>query len=232
MAKDVALSIVVPAYNEEKNITVCTTSLARALSTTSINYEILLVDNGSTDKTAHKIDLLAVHNRRIRKISIKKNIGYGYGVRRGIDVAKGEYVGWIDADNQVDVRFVIDVFYKIKNSGVDLVAAKRITRNDGLARRIASLFYNSLVALFFFTRVDDTNAKPKIFRKKAYMKAEIMSNDWFIDTELLLKFKARNYSVARVECASKERAHGTSNVKISTVLEFVKNLVLFRLGLR
>ena len=64
------------------------------------------------------------------------------------------------------------------------------------------------------------------------MDAGITSNDWFIDTELLLKFKARNYSVARVECISKERAHGKSNVKIGTVMEFVKNIILFRAGLR
>ncbi|MCK5333006.1 MAG: glycosyltransferase, partial [Candidatus Aenigmarchaeota archaeon] len=175
---------------------------------------------------------LVRHNQRMRKVSIKKNVGYGYGVRKGIETSKGEYVGWLDADNQVNVKFVVDVFCKIKNSGFDIVAAKRITRNDGVTRRVASLFYNYVVALLFFTRMDDTNAKPKIFKKKAYMDAKIVSNDWFIDTELLLKFKARNYSVARVECISKERAHGASNVKIGTVLEFVKNIILFRAGLR
>ena len=232
MPKQPSLSVVVPAYNEEENISTCASSLIKVLDKVTTNYELLLVDNGSTDKTSKKIDLLKKHNPHIKKVSIKTNRGYGFGVRKGIENARGKYAGWIDADNQVDAEFIADIYRKIKRENYDIVIARRKLRDECLSRRIASFFYNTLVSTLFFTNLRDINAKPKIFKKSAYDESKMLSDDWFIDTELLLKFKTKKKSVAVIDCISKERAHGKSNVTFRTVYEFFKNIVLFRLGVR
>ena len=232
MSKQPSLSLVIPAYNEEENIVICASNLVRAFDKESIDYEFLIVDNGSTDKTGEIIDSLAKRNKRIKKVVVKKNIGYGYGIRKGLETAHGTFIGWIDADNQVDVNFAVRLFKKIERENLDMVISQSEQRGDSITRHIASFFYNSFVSLLFLTNMRDANAKPKIFKKKAYSGINMTSDDWFIDTELLLKFRAKEYSIGKLKCIYKQRPHGQSNVRLGTVFEFLKNLALFRLGVK
>ena len=184
------LSIAVPFYNEEGNVAEVAEGLARELEKNKIDYEIVLINNGSTDSTPKIINKLRGKNPKLKQLDIIKNIGYGNGIVNGLNAAKGKYIGFLDGDNQVHPKFVVEAYNKLKNSNAALCMTKRSIRNDGLMRKIASLGYNSILNILFLTNVRDVNSKPKILNNKFYKELNLYSKDWFIDTEIVLKSKS------------------------------------------
>tara|TARA_Y100000310_G_scaffold345815_1_gene470400 strand:- start:14186 stop:14890 length:705 start_codon:yes stop_codon:yes gene_type:complete len=222
------LSIIIPLYNEEKNVEKVVNSMIKILNQSKINYELILVNNGSKDNTFNIIDDFIKKNKRLKKVDILKNEGYGLGVINGLKKADGRYLGYIDGDGQFSSENIVKIYRKIKNKDLDFCKGLRIKREDGLKREIASFVYNSLVSLFFLVRIEDINSKPKIMKKECYEDLNLQSKDWFIDTEIMIKLKKKGYVCGNVPLEFKNRESGRSNVKVGTIAEFLKNLLSFR----
>jgi glycosyltransferase involved in cell wall biosynthesis len=223
------LSLVIPCYNEEKNIKSVAGSLIGALNKSGIDYELVLVDNGSNDNTNKEIRKLAGRNRRIKVSVVRKNQGYGFGVMAGLNQANGRFIGWTCADGQVSPGDTLKIFNELKTNGLDICKARRVARYDGFGRRVASAGYNTLLKAMFFMDMSDVNGYPKIMKSECYDAMKVKSRNWFFDTEVLIKALNNGYKIGSVPVEFKERKEGKSKVRLSTVLDFSKDLLRYRL---
>ena len=221
------LSIVIPFYNEE---TCCIEVLSRIvteLDHSGIDYELLPVNNGSTDQTGALLANFSRSYGRIRIVTVQHNEGYGWGILSGLKQCTGFYTGYMDGDAQIAPGSLLLVFARLKVSGADLCKATRATRFDGWKRKTVSRIYNTLFRILFLCPVTDINAKPKIMRQSCVRDLNLDSKDWFIDAELMLKAQANNLLIEEVEIEFLPRKQGASKVKLSTLFEFTRNIARY-----
>lgn len=223
------LSVAIPFYNEEDNAEMVIKSLEKTLREKNIDYEIIAVNNGSSDRTG------AILNRlkgiRIRIVNVKKNIGFGYGVIKGLEATRGRYVGYMWGDNQIPSSVVADVYENLIKEDIDLCKIRRTSRNYSFFRKLESGAYNRVFMVTLFGKISyDINGSPKIMRRSLYKKMEIKSKDWFIDTEVMCKAKRLGARIGEIDVVYNKRGKGKSKVKFYVAAEFLKNLVRFRLS--
>ena len=228
MRQSPLLSLVVPLYNEEKSIPLLVSSLVSAFDEARIPYELVLVNNGSWDGTQRLILDFAKKNTRVHPVHVLKNEGYGYGVLQGLRVARGDYVGYIDGDNQIPVDALVVAYRTMAQDGFDVVKGIRKKRQIGLLRIIASECYNLLFRLLFFLPYREINSKPKIMKREVFNNLHLESKDWFIDTEILIKMRRLGYTLGEVHYLDKKRLGGKSSVRFVIVFEFLRNLFRYR----
>lgn len=156
------LSIIIPAYNEEKNIEAAMRAATAAINEKISDYEILIFDDGSSDKTGEIADTLAKENPHIIVIHNKPNKGFGYNFIKGVEMAKMEYLTVVPGDNEILHESIKDIFSKIGEA--DIIAAYHQTpKARALKRRILSRCYTAILNLLFGLRLRYYNG-PHIFR--------------------------------------------------------------------
>jgi len=231
MRNDPELSLTIPFFNEEENVNIVLTQLSEALKRNKIDYEVIAVDNGSHDRTGRIIDRLSAHNKRIRKIKIITNKGYGYGILAGLSQSRGKYIGYLWGDNEVPLNKTIEVYTTLKRDNLDLCKIVRVAREKSVMRSLQSNIYNSLMDFLFGLDSTDINGCPKIMRVETYRKLGIKSKDWFIDAEIMLKLKEQDLTYGEVKIRSLKRKKGQSKVDWKTTVEFFLNIMRYRIGL-
>lgn len=224
------LSLVIPAHNEEKNISAVVRNLVSALRNTGIFFEIVVVDNGSTDNTAVVLEKIKNEIKELRTIQVFPNLGYGNGILAGLRIAEGDILGWMHADNQIKTKDVVAIYHKLKNENLDLCKVVRTKRDEHWMRIIQSRVYNTFFSLLFGGRLRDINGTPKIFSRSLYEKAGLVSRDWFIDPEIVIKSLGYKARVGEVEVNWSMRPGGSSHVSFWTWLQFVKNMVKYKMS--
>lgn len=222
------LSLVLPMYNEEDNARQVALELQTELAREGINHELVLVDNGSTDHTGQILARLAHENHAIKVVRVPVNQGYGWGIINGLRWASGDYLGFMGGDGQVKPPDVIKVFRKLVDGEYQICKVTRYRREDGVTRRIVSLIFNKLFVYTFKVNVGDINGSPKIMTRQFYQKLNLSCKDWFLDAEVMLKAVALGASIGEVPVVFNPRLGGSSNVKIGTVCEFLRNMSTYR----
>ena len=230
-ANNIDLSVSIPLYNEEDNVRSVIKELYDVLKNTGLKYEIIAVNNGSYDNTGKILNKLKRKYKNIKIVSIKKNLGYSYGINQGLKKSNGRIIGFMDGDSQVKSN-VIPLLYKEleNNKDIQLIKVKRVRRMDGFNRLFQSRIYNKLFAVLFGIDSIDINGKPKLMKREFYDKINIISRDWFIDAEIMLNLKKHNYKFAEIAVQSDKRNKGESKVKLSATLQFLKNMLKYKLG--
>lgn len=223
------VSLVIPLYNEAENIKKSVSTLLTVFQREGINYELVLVDNGSRDTTGELISEYARENPRIRKCVVKENQGYGWGIIKGLEMAKGDYLGFMCGDGQIIPEDVAKTINKLLNENLDLCKIRRVYREDGLKRKLVSSIYNMLFKIAFHFNFSDINGTPKIFTREVYNKLKPVSKDWFIDAEIMLKCTEMRYKIGELPVIFYKRKVGKSNVGLSTITEFIKNTLKYLL---
>ncbi|PIN86289.1 glycosyl transferase [Candidatus Woesearchaeota archaeon CG10_big_fil_rev_8_21_14_0_10_44_13] len=224
------LSIVALFYNEQENAGKVVSDLSASLKDASVDYEIIAVNNGSNDRTPQILE--AIRNsegKRMRIVTIKKNIGYGNGVIQGLKSAKGKYVGYMWGDNEISSGAVVMLYDELKKGNCDLCKITRVSRNYSLMRKIQSRFYNMLFYMMFSVNSKDINGCPKIMKKECYLKINPQSKDWFVDAEIMINAKRNNYGVKELPVEYRKREGGQSHVRWTTTFEFLKNMLHYKL---
>ena len=225
------LSIVVPLYNEESNVARCVAGLRHALDPAGLDYELVLVNNGSRDGTKKEIDRLCKKSERIRQVNVPVNMGYGNGILHGFRASKGAVVGWAVGDCQTDYKCLPGMRKMLVSGRTDVVVAARLKERESMKRVLLSKGYNALMHLVFGLKISDINGNPKLLRRSALEIIQLKSKDWFIDTEILLKARKNGLGIATYPVRSVQRQHGSSNVRLTAVFEFVLNLLKYGAGL-
>jgi len=231
VALDVApeFSLAIPLYNEAGNVEQVVSDLVAAMESVGVDYELVLVNNGSRDATGEIIERLARDNPRLVTVHIPVNQGYGWGIVVGLQHCRGRYLGYAWGDNQVRAEDVVRVFQRLRQGDVDLAKSYRVERHDGLQRLIITRVYNVVFPLVFPVDSLDVNGCPKLFTREAYDAIRPQSKDWFLDPEIMIKARRLDLRVAEVPVVFHRRASGRSKVRWGTVVEFLRNMVRYRL---
>src|SRR3989344_9384492 len=137
--KNCDLSITIPFYNEEKTIEPLTRILINDLERNNINYELILVDNGSNDFTPKIVDKLANECEYVKSVHVEVNQGYGWGILNGLMVATGEYVGYMDGDLEILPEDIVKLYKKIKNANADVGKGVRDHKKYEVLQNMTSL---------------------------------------------------------------------------------------------
>jgi len=224
------ISIIVPMYNEEKNVLSVFDGLNNIFSKTNLNYEFVFVDNGSHDKTQDLICSLHKKYPFVTLAVVGKNEGYGRGITTGLNNSAGRIIGYTDGDNQVPADTIIQAYNEIINKNLDYCFGKRKRIDENLVRTLLSKGYSVIFSLLFQMRGIEINSKPKLFKKELLPILNLKSKDWFIDTEIYLKTHKHKLKGARIEYTCNKRKVGKSNVHFSTIWEFAKNLLKYSIS--
>ncbi len=225
--KNFDLSLVIPFFNEEGNIENVYKKIKQALDG-NLSYQLVMVDNGSSDNTARILKHLSKDDRRIKIVTVKKNIGYGFGIVSGLNSADGEIIGWTDGDDTINPNSYFSLYRKMKEEGCDAGLSERTDRGQTTYRKIASFWYNTLLFIMYMKNFRDVNAKPKMIKKTAYSTFNLKSKDWFVDTEFFINVYKKKLKICRILTVAGERKKGKSTVRRSTIVEFLKNAISYR----
>lgn len=225
-------SVVIPAYNESENLLILLPRLESALSVLHEEYEMIVVDNASTDRTPEVLREFQKIMPNLRVVS-EPTLGYGRAVLAGLTAARGSYIGIIRADNQEKSEDLLKMFLTAREGHYDFYKAIRMhRRNDGMKRIIISFFYNKLFRFLFNVRSRDLNATPKVFTRAFYERAHLESKDWFIDAEMVIKAEKMGCHLGEMEIEYLPRLKGKSSVRLRHIFEFLRNMLQWHARLR
>jgi glycosyltransferase involved in cell wall biosynthesis len=220
-------SIVVLCYKAEDSIVPFIEKLHEGLSMYRFSWEIILVANytrGQTDRTPEVVRGLANRLSNVNYVSEAKDGMMGWDLRKGLEVARGEYIGFIDGDGQFPIEAIFSCLSFIVMEKLDLVKTYRVKRGDGFLRLCISFFFNAFFRALFGMNFLDVNSKPKIFKRSAYLQMGLKSDDWFIDAEVMIRAKELALKTGKLPITFFSQKGRTSFVRLSAVLEFVRNL--------
>ena len=160
------LSIIIPAFNEEESIKPLVNLIFKNLDKNLDDFEIILIDDGSNDKTWDEIVKISNKFENIVSIKLLENYGKSDALDAGFKVCKGNYVLTMDADLQDDPSEILPLYSMIIENKYDLVSGWKKKRNDPLTKTIPSKFFNLVTRLFSGIKLNDFNCGIKIYRKE------------------------------------------------------------------
>jgi len=202
------LSCVFPAYNEAENVGPLLEEASEALAKVATSYEIVVVDDGSTDDTAEIVRRFAIDHPQVRLVSHPTNLGYGHAVRTGLSATRGDAVLFTDGDRQFkvsDVPLLLDAF-----EGADLVVGRRIKRADPWHRLMIARVYKVVLNTFFGLHVTDPDCAFKLFSREVIdtIVPKLESRAAFVSPELLIRSKLAGYRLVEVPVPHYPRVAG------------------------
>lgn len=221
------LSVFFPCINEEGNIESTVLGAEKVLKKLNLNYEIIIINDGSRDSTGKIADKLAAANPKIRVIHHQKNLGYGEALKSGFYNAKYETIVYTDGDGQFDFSEVTKFFKKIEEN--DLVIGYRIKRQDSFLRKIFGRGWRLTLLIFFRLTLKDVDCGFKMVSKKVLEKISHLesSRGAMINAELVIKAKKAGFRIGQVGVNHYPRLSGKptgANLKviIKSYLDLVK----------
>jgi glycosyltransferase involved in cell wall biosynthesis len=225
------VSAVLPAFNEESNLTACVGRAVRALQANCSEHEVIVVDDGSRDGTAAVLQGLEGSTPTLRVVTHGANRGYGAALRSGFDVARYEWIFMMDADNQFDPEEIARLL--ARSGEADIVAGYRRRRRDPLVRRLNALAFFTLVRLLFGRLVRDVNCAFKLIRRDLVRQLDLQSSGALINTELLVKARQRDARIVEVAVEHYARESGKqTGANPRVVLRAFAELIAFRRSVR
>jgi len=210
------LTIVLPAYNEEESLPEALEQCGQFIEQMpELDVEVVIVDDGSSDGTAALLKESSLANSWLRVISHPVNSGYGAALKTGFDAANGRFVFYTDSDNQFDILELREILPLIE--GADLVAGFRVYRFDPLTRLVVSWVYNRLVRVLFRVPVRDVDCSFKLMRRERLDRLVLMSDDFFIDTEIVARARKWNWRIKEVGVRHYPRRKGKTTVRAGDI---------------
>jgi dolichol-phosphate mannosyltransferase len=214
-----------PAFNEEAGIVEAVAEAHEALAGLGYEFEILVVDDGSTDRTAERVADLAAFRPRVRLLTHATNLGYGAALRTGFEAADYDLVAFTDADGQF---YLEDLEALVPLTGeYAVVVGRRIDRKDPWRRRFLSWGYNVLARTFLGTGVRDCDCALKVFRREALAYLLPEAHGFFVNTEMLCRARRFGWDVAEVGVRHRPRRRGASKVSLAEVPRTFATLLQF-----
>jgi glycosyltransferase involved in cell wall biosynthesis len=225
------ISAFFPAFNEEGNIERAVHAAIEALAPRCDRFEVIIVDDGSSDGTAEAVSRLAASDGRVRLVRHPANRGYGAAVRTGIASSRYDWVFFSDADLQFDLSEIDSLLPH--TASADLVVGYRKRRRDPLHRRVNAFLWNWLVRTWFGIRVRDVDCAFKLLRRSFVSSLPLESDGAFLSTELLCRAAAAGGRIRQAGVSHFPRQWGEqSGAKLRVVLRAFQDLWRLRAALR
>ncbi len=228
------LSIVVPCYNEEKNIPLILEKFSSVIHRDDVC--VVLVENGSTDNSAEVIEKLLPSYPFAKVVVVKENLGYGFGILSGLRACESEFIGWTHADMQTDpadVLKALDIVESSKNPINTYVKGDR--KGRPLFDQLFTIGMSIFESMFLRAKLWDINAQPNVFHKSFFDSwNETAPHDFSLDLFVLYQAKKKNVDLCRFPVRFPERLHGSSswNDGLSAKWKFIKRTVEFSIKLK
>ncbi len=233
MDNKIYLSLIIPAYNEAKRLPITLIDVDRHLNNVDFLYEIIVVDNGSTDGTRELVESFSKIVKNLRVISVDDR-GKGLAVKAGMLSAKGQYRAFIDADNSISVDQVIDALPYFKN-GCEVVIGSRnmkgSRRDQPWYRMVAGSFGNLIIQALLLPGFWDTQCPLKIFRDDAADKIFKVSRirHFGFDVEVLSLAKKMGYKIKQIPAIFRDSPN--SKVRAGSYLDVLWDILKIRFWL-
>lgn len=227
---DESLSVVIPAYKEEGNLTKTVGGTVREARKIVKNFEVIIVNDGSPDKTGKVADGLARKFKEVKVIHHKKNKGLALAWRTGVQAAKKDIILYIEGDGQQPFPDQIDLLKKIKNA--DIALGVRSHRFDYTTlRKIFSWGYLALILILFGLRYKDVGWS-QAYRRKIFDKVKMKSVTPFFDTEVIIKARRFGFRVIEAKSYYEPRKTGSTSLgNFKTAYRMFMEALKMRLGL-
>lgn len=224
----ISITAFFPAYYDEGNIGKVVDKAVEVLESLKLkDYEVIIIEDGSPDKTGEVADQLAGKYDKVRVIHHGKNMGYGATLKDGFLNAKMDYVFYSDGDNQFDLDELRKFVALLPFS--DIVVGYRKHKQYSLYRKFTSLCYNYLLRLLFDIHYWDIDCAFKIFKTDLFKKININSVDAFIDAEIMLKANLHDYTVTEVGVLHLPRLDGISTgARPSVIFRTIKEVLDYK----
>jgi polyisoprenyl-phosphate glycosyltransferase len=227
------LSIILPCYNEEKNIPLILEKFNNCIITEDI--ELILVNNGSSDNSENVLKKLLPKYSFARTVKIEINEGYGYGVVQGLNSSKGEFVCYTHADMQTDPGDVLKGLEIIKNSSdSENCFIKGDRKGRGFFDQFFTIGMSVFETLYMRTTLWDINAQPNLFHRNFFKSLDNIPKDFSLDLFFLFMAKKKGLNIIRFDVIFPPRIHGVSswNVGLSSRWKFIKRTINFSTKLK
>jgi glycosyltransferase involved in cell wall biosynthesis len=203
------LSVFFPAYNDSGTIASLVISAIQAASKLTADYEVIVVNDGSTDATAAILEELARVYPAVRVVTHPVNRGYGGALRTGFASASKEIIFYTDGDAQYDPAELAQLWPKMA-PGVDLVNGFKISRSDPWHRIVIGRIYHHTVKMMFGLRVCDVDCDFRLMRRSIFDRVHLEKNSGVICLEMMKKIQDAGFTIVEVPVHHYHRAHGQS----------------------
>ena len=218
-----SLSVFFPCYNEQDNVERTIKSALDVLTPLEIDFELIIVNDGSKDKTGEIANQLAAKDERIKVVHHNTNQGYGAALRSGFNAASKEYVFYTDGDGQFDIKELPPLFKYMTD--YDIVSCYRIKRQDSLIRKINAFGWTTLGGLLFRMKIRDIDCAFKLYKRRIFDDIKLESSGALIDTEILARAKRKGCKIFQVGVHHYPRTAGQqTGAKLSVILRAFKEL--------
>ncbi len=223
------LSVIHPCFNEEENIEQTVRETLAWLDAERIDCEVIVVDDGSKDRSGEILKNLADEDERILVVSHSKNLGYGLAVRSGCDAATKDTIAFVDSDGQFHIEDLSLLLPHL--SEYDFVPGRRRKRADSVVRNLFGKILGILVFVLFGMWIRDVNCGMKVFKKSLWQEVRpIYGTEKFFNTELYLRLKKAGKSYKQINVPHFPRRAGSpTGGSARVMLGMVKELVDLRM---
>ena len=218
-----SISAFFPVLNEEGTVERLTLDLLEILRSRFQDPEVIIVDDGSTDRTGEIADQLQAQNDGcVRVIHHLRNKGYGNALKAGFEASRHELVFFTDGDYQFDLKDLHKAFSLIGEC--DIVVGYRLNRQDPRLRLFLARGYNRLVRILFGLKLRDIDCSFKLFKRPALEKINIESHGYFIDTEIMVKARKQGLRIREFGVQHLPRTSGKSKVKMKHIFVTLREI--------
>lgn len=218
-----SLSIVIPAYNEEENVEIAAERVYEVVKTLGMDYEILLVNDGSKDRTGEIAREISQKIPGFKLVEHYPNRGYGGALKAGFDAAQKELIAFVPADNQFDFSEITKFLEKIDQA--DIVCGYRAKRQDNFIRRLNAWGWNSLVSILFGYLCHDIDCGFKLFRREILKDLLVPSNGAMVDTQFLACAHAMGFRITEIPVTHLPRTAGkATGANLQVILKAFREL--------
>ena len=221
-----SISVFFPCFNEQDNIAGLVEKALGVLEKLNADFEVIIVDDGSSDDTGKIADELAGKNDRVKAVHHHTNLGYGAALQSGFKAATKDLVFYTDGDGQFDINEMPPLLGLMEQC--DIVSCYRLNRQDNLVRKINAWCWTNLVCILFRMKIRDIDCAFKLYRREIFDNIALSSTGALIDTEVLARATRRGYSITQVGVHHYPRTAGEqTGANLGVILRAFKEL--FRL---
>ena len=222
-----SLSVVMALYNERAHLSEVLPAVEAFLRQCGIDYELVIVESGSTDGSGELLDQLAAGHDRIAVIHEGARRGFGSGLRLGLGRARKPAVMYVDIDLCLSTLSLIPLGLAMLKE-FDVVIGQRVGPRESATRRISSAVYNRVIGTTLgLGGVRDINCSFKMFRRAALERFDLQANGWFIDAEMLSEAKRQGCRIGLLDLPYRFRTAGASTVQLgyATTGQIVEEMI-------
>ena len=210
-----SITVFFPFHNEQENIRQVYESATTVLKKMGVDYEIILVNDGSTDKTAQMADAIAAADPRARAVHHPVKSGYGAALQSGFRAATKTLVFYTDGDGQFDLNELPPLLPLMKQ--YDIVSCFRINRRENLRRKLNAWCWTCLMNLLFGLKIRDMNGAFKLYKRKIFDVIKMESKGSLLNSEILARASRQGFTITQVGVHHYPRAAGKAGPKTKVI---------------